>query len=149
MIRVIATAFFIAVSVILHGQSLDEIKTAAGKNQWDKARVDIDQFLAKDFNARNPEAWQLKALILYKMVSAEPFRNLAPNGYRESFEAYKKYLELEARDKTSPPREHELLFGVCFNEIPVNAIKSLAVDLVISDLLIITQRNILLPRTYC
>ena len=117
MIRAFATSLILLLSFTLFSQTLDEVKALAGKNQWEKARDGIEQFLSKESNKRNPEAWQLKSLILYKIVSSEPLRPLAPAGHMESFAAYKRYLELESREKTAPPREHEILFGVSFSNI--------------------------------
>lgn len=117
MIRSITTCFLLFFSVQLFSQSLEDIKSLAGKNLWEKARLGMDQFLSSEANKKNPEAWQLKALILYKIASTESLRSLAPSGHSESFQAYKKYLELESKEKTAPPREHEILFGVAFSNI--------------------------------
>ena len=117
MIRPVATILLLFVSCMLCAQSLEEIKSLAGKNQWDKAKNGIDQFLAQPTNATRAEAWQLKSLILYKIVTADAYRHLAPNGYRESFEAYKRYLDLATKEKLSIPKEHEILFGICFSNI--------------------------------
>ena len=117
MIRALVTILLLLTSLILPAQTLDEIKSMAGKNQWDKAKAGIDHYLAQPSHANHAEAWQLKSLILYKIVTADAYRALAPNGYRESFEAYKHYLDLAAKEKLQIPKEHEVLFGICFSNI--------------------------------
>ena len=64
MIRAFATSLILLLSFTLFSQTLDEVKALAGKNQWEKARDGIEQFLSKESNKRNPEAWQLKSLIV-------------------------------------------------------------------------------------
>ncbi len=117
MIRPVATLLLLLISCMLSAQSLEEIKSLAGKNQWDKAKNGIEKFLAQPAHTTNSEAWQLKSLILYRIVTTDAYRHLAPNGYRESFEAYKRYLDLAAKEKSGSPKDHEILFGICFSNI--------------------------------
>lgn len=117
MTRLIICLLLIFVSTKGHSQSLDEIRTLAGKNQLEKALNGINQYLAVEANSSNAEAWQLKSLILYKVVSDATYAHLAPNGHLQSFEAYKKFLDLRTKSKLPLPAEHEVLFGVSFSNI--------------------------------
>lgn len=99
-------------------RELETIKSAAGRNQWEKAKNEIDFFLSRPANAKNPEAWQLRSLILYKMVTGgDSLRKLVPHGHQESFDAYVKYLELQPKDQVTASKDHEILFGVSFSNI--------------------------------
>ncbi|HEX5653442.1 MAG TPA: hypothetical protein VFX58_10235, partial [Chitinophagaceae bacterium] len=117
MIRLFITLAFLFIQFNAGSQSLEEIKSAAGKDQWEKARSGIDRWLSDATNAKNPEGWYLKSLILFKIVSNKESRALAPAGQRESFDAYKKYLDLLAAQKKEIPADHEILFGLYFNEV--------------------------------
>ena len=117
MIRSFLTICLLSLYGLADGQSLDEIKSAAGKNQWDKAKEGIVKYLAQPANASNADAWHLKSLIFYKIVTGDQFQRLAPQGHHEAFEAYTKYLDLSAKAKNNTPAEHDILFGVVFNNI--------------------------------
>ncbi len=127
MLRCIFYFIFLASAISLEAQpgtnpetvkELESIKSTAGRNQWEKAKKDIEHFLSKPANVKNPDAWQLRSLILYKMVSGgDSLRKLAPHGHQESFDAYVKYLELLPKDQVSATKDHEILFGVSFANI--------------------------------
>lgn len=106
-------SFFI--SVMTMGQSLDDIRSLAGKNQWDKAKEGIDSYLGNENNAKRSEGWYLKALVYYNILKQD--NNGLPAGYADAFIAYKKFLELKEKEKDAAATEHEILFGLTFNNI--------------------------------
>lgn len=110
--------FLLLSSFIIHmiaaGQTLDDIRSLAGKNQWGKAKEGIDNYLNNETNARRSEGWYLKALVYYNILKQDNAG--LPAGYTDAFAAYKKFLELKEKEK-SAAAEHEILFGLTFNNI--------------------------------
>jgi len=121
MIRHIVTIFSFIVSLTVIGQpgspSLDNIRAAAGKSQWTIAKTDIEKYLADETNAKNADAWYLKSLIYYKILISPSASIAEPDGHANAFAAYKKYLEIKDKEKDTTRREHEILFGISFNNI--------------------------------
>jgi len=120
MIRMVLLLFISFSSFPLIAQlvpSLEEIRLAAGRNEWQKAKEGIERFLAQAPHAGNPEAWQLRSLILYKIVTNKEYEHLAPGGHREAFEAYTRYVDLASSKKSLSPGGHEVLFGLAFHQI--------------------------------
>jgi hypothetical protein len=81
------------------GQSLSDINDLLGKNDYAKAKEGIDKFLSDPKNATKAEAWYMKGRI-YNSYSKEPARSGA-EAFKlktESFEAFKKYQQMDAKD---------------------------------------------------
>ncbi len=117
MMRYAISVLLILVSFIANAQSLEGIRSAAGKNQWTKAKEDIDKYLSENGNAKNAEGWYMKALVYYNIIISPEAAILGENGHANAFAAYKKYLEIKTKDKDTARKEHEILFGICFNNI--------------------------------
>ncbi|HYC40741.1 MAG TPA: hypothetical protein VEB63_09650 [Chitinophagaceae bacterium] len=108
LIALLATA----VSTGLWAQSVEDIRDLAGKNQWEKAKEQVDKYLSNEKNARRGEGWYLKAVI-YSNISRDA--NLLAkyaNAREESFSAYKKYLEVDKEAVEGTLSQHGVLFDV-------------------------------------
>jgi hypothetical protein len=105
-------ATFISASLV--AQTLEEIKDAAGKNQWDKAKENIDKYLSTDKNTKKGDGWYLKAVI-YNSISRDPkFAAQYGDTRMEAFNAYKKYLEVDKDNFEGKLNQHATLFDVSF-----------------------------------
>lgn len=95
-------------------QSIDEIKDFVGKNQWVKASEAVDKHLTSEKNNKKGEGWYWKAVI-YNAISRDSILGKQNPGARmESFNAYKKYLELDPKMTMGILSQHAALFDVCF-----------------------------------
>jgi tetratricopeptide (TPR) repeat protein len=108
VIAFIATFF----TVTLMAQTVEDIRDLAGKNQWDKAKEQIDKYLASDKNTKTGEGWYLKAVIYNNLARDAKFSIQFPNAREESFNAYKKYLELDKNAFEGKMNQHGVLFDV-------------------------------------
>lgn len=115
MLKTILTALILVSSVSLMAQNLDDIKAAAGKNQWDKAKEGIDKYLSSEKNAKKGEGWYVKAMI-YNGIARDTagFAKQYPDARMESFNAYKKYLEIDPKAVEGTISQHGTLFDVAF-----------------------------------
>jgi hypothetical protein len=105
-------AIFFCTSLL--AQTLQEVRDLAGKSQWDKAKETIDKYLENDKNNKKGEGWYLKAVV-YNAIARDPkFSGLATDPRMESFNAYKKYLELDKDAFEGKLNQHSTLFDVSF-----------------------------------
>ena len=131
MIRSILSFFLLAASFTAMAQSIDDIRTAAGKNQWDKAKEGIDKYLTNEKNAKKGEGWFLKAQIYNGIARAENAATLYNGDARvEAFNAYKKYLEVDPKGIEGTMNQHSPLFDIAFGyqEKATNAFNSKKFD---------------------
>lgn len=96
MRKLILSAFFAATSLALSAQNLDDIQEKINKGKYDEAKEKIDKVLADAKNQKSANAWYYKAYV-YGELSRDTART--DLDYRmESFNAYKKYLELDKKN---------------------------------------------------
>ncbi|MBK7883244.1 MAG: hypothetical protein IPJ81_05205 [Chitinophagaceae bacterium] len=90
--------FFLLISVggkVSFAQTLKEVETFTVLKQMDKAKDAVDKFLAVEKNAATPEAWYYKGYIYNEISKDEKNAALCTADCKmESFNAFKKYLEL-------------------------------------------------------
>ena len=112
-------SIFTAVMVLimsagLMAQSIDDIKDLAGKNDWAKAKEAVDKHLANEKNAKKSDGWYWKAVIYNAVARDENLGKQFPDARWQSFESYKKYLELDPKMVMGTLSQHGALFDVCF-----------------------------------
>src|SRR5690606_12323090 len=85
----------------LFAQKLDRAKDYLGKNRLTDARTEIDNYLAIEKNQDKAEAWYVKGKVYSTIASDSVAQAGVPDAKVISFEALKKYLEMESHVKDS------------------------------------------------
>jgi hypothetical protein len=100
MRKLIFTTLFALTVMGINAQTLDDINDLYSKQQWDKAKEQIDKYLANEKNAKKPDGWYLKAAIYNEVAKSEKFKSLLGNtdGRMEAFNSLKKYLEMDPKN---------------------------------------------------
>jgi hypothetical protein len=111
----ILTALLMTISIGMMAQTIEEIRSMAGKNQWDKAREGVDKYLANEKNAKKGDGWFMKAQV-YNGIARDSVFSKQYNGdpRAEAFAAYKKYLEVEPKALEGTMNQHSPLFDIAF-----------------------------------
>lgn len=81
-----------------HSQDLKIVKNQVILKQYDKAKPEVEKFLAIEKNATNSEAWYYKAAI-DNALGRLPGKPIAESKalFQSSFDAIKKYIELDPK----------------------------------------------------
>ena len=94
----------VSASAGLFAQKLDKAKDLLGKQKYNEARTEIDNFLANDKNKTNSEAWYLKGKVYSSIAMDSVAQASVPDAKVQAMTALKKYLELEGQVKDSAKR---------------------------------------------
>jgi hypothetical protein len=95
------------------GQSLPEINEMMGKNQYKKAKEGIDKFLSDAKNAAKGDGWYYKGRIYNALSKDSGFTpGEALKLKTESFEAFKKYQQLDAKEISFVLENHVSYFDL-------------------------------------
>ena len=89
-------------------QKLDKAKELLKANKIAEAKTEIDNFLANEKNQKNSEAWYVKAKVYNAIAADASLKSTVPNSREMSFEALKKYVELESTIKEKEKRQMSL-----------------------------------------
>jgi hypothetical protein len=100
-------------SSIGFGQSLQDINEMMGKLQHKKAKDGIDKFLSDPKNAAKAEGWFYKGRI-YNNYSKDSTVSIAESYTlkKESFEAFKKYQQLDSKEVSFILEQHGSYFDL-------------------------------------
>ncbi|MFN7686520.1 MAG: hypothetical protein ACK5OP_02205 [Sphingobacteriales bacterium] len=98
MKRVLLTATMAIAGTVLFAQDVKKTKEFITANAWDKAKTSIDATLANPKNAKNPEAWYLKAKV-YSALAIFP-NPKEPNTFENRNTALEAIKKLQEVDKT-------------------------------------------------
>lgn len=110
MQKLVVTMLLVFMSASLFSQTLDDVKKFAVLQKWEDAKTNVDKFLAVDKNTKNAEAWYYKGYI-YSELAKLP--NYATTDARmQSFEAFKKYQELDPKNALMKDNENVEFFGL-------------------------------------
>ena len=96
----------------LFAQSIEDIEGQFQKGELDKAKASVDAFLAKEKNATKADGWWYKGVIYNEIAKNDKFKNLAPDGRMEAFNAFKKYYELDPKSVRGTLEQHVRLFDI-------------------------------------
>jgi hypothetical protein len=88
MKKVIFSLLFSFFATMIFAQDLKTAKSDLDKKQLDKAKTDIDGYLAK--SPGDAEGLYYKAKIYEQISSSDQFKSLAPDAREQAFEAFKK-----------------------------------------------------------
>ena len=115
MRKIILTSLLVTIiSTGLLAQTIEEIRDLVGKNQWVKAKEGIDKYLSNDKNTKKGDGWYLKAVIYNGIVRDSILGPKSPAARMDAFNAYKKYLEVDAKAIEGQLSQHATLFDVSF-----------------------------------
>lgn len=81
----------------LSAQDLKTVKKYSDAKQWDKAKSEVDAFVAK--NPGSAEGYYWKSKVYGAMASNDQFKNLATDPRGEAFDAFKKAVDLDKDNK--------------------------------------------------
>ena len=81
----------------LSAQELKKVKSYSDAKQWDKAKSEIDAFVAK--NPTSAEGYYVKSRVYGALASSDQFKNLATDPRGEAFESFKKAVDLDKDNK--------------------------------------------------
>jgi len=112
MQRFLLSLLIILGSSRLFAQSIEDIESQFGKGELDKAKASVDAFLLKEKNAAKPDGWWYKGLIYNEIAKSEKYKNLAPEGRMDAFNAFKKYYELDPKAIRATLEQHVRLFDI-------------------------------------
>ncbi|NML23935.1 hypothetical protein HHL16_23845 [Pseudoflavitalea sp. G-6-1-2] len=105
MKKVLLLALLATPGLGLYAQKLDKAKDYLTKKKLTEAKTEIDNVLTVDKNQSNSEAWYTKAKIYVAIANDSTLRSATPDAREVSFEALKKYMEMEeAREKDATKR---------------------------------------------
>ena len=98
MKKYLALVVLILVSTFAKSQDLDEIKKLILLQKYEEAKPKLDNFLAVEKNASNPEAWYYKAYLYNSLgrVATKPIKE-SSSLFQGAFDALKKYAELDPK----------------------------------------------------
>ncbi len=115
MKKIIFVIFLLSGWAIGQAQDLDMTKAYIVAGQYAKGKDGIDKFLSKAGNETNAEAWYYKAY-LYNALSRDTSKTNAEMGAlnTESFEALKKYKQLDAKGKLTKEESNGTIYNVYY-----------------------------------
>ncbi len=96
----------------LIAQSIDDIRDQISKGQWEKAKTSVDAYLLKDKNAAKWDGWWYKGVIYNEIAKNDELKKLVPDGRMESFNAFKKYYELDSKAVQATLEQNVRLFDI-------------------------------------
>jgi hypothetical protein len=94
------TLFFSFLFLVVMGvtaQDLKKVKSYSDSKQWDKAKTEVDAFIAK--NPTSAEGYYAKSKVYSGLASNEQFKTLVADPRGEAFDAFKKAVELDKDNK--------------------------------------------------
>ncbi|HJS55002.1 MAG TPA: hypothetical protein VJ765_10670 [Chitinophagaceae bacterium] len=112
MQRFFLSLLILSASSRLFAQSIEDIEGQLQKGELDKAKASVDGFLAKEKNANKPDGWWYKGLVYNEIAKSDKYKNLAPDGRMDAFNAFKKYYELDPKAIRATLEQHVRLFDI-------------------------------------
>ncbi len=109
MKKLVLSVMLAMVGMGLFAQKIDKAKDLYDKKNYAEAKNEVDKYLATDKGSKDPAGVFLKAQIYYALGTDATLKASNPTARDESFEAVKKYVEMEtAREKDSAKRYIQL-----------------------------------------
>lgn len=103
-------SFFLTLLLVATGlglfaqKQLDKAKDLLKNQKLAEAKTEIDNFLAVEKNQKSADAWYQKAKIYGAIAADENLKATVPDARVQSFDAIKKYVELEGEIKDASKR---------------------------------------------
>lgn len=112
--------YLLLVTLVLGGlyansQDLKTVRNLILLKQYDKAKPEIDKFLAVEKNATNSEAWYYKAF-LYNSIGRLPGKTIPESKalFESSYEALKKYMDMDPKMTFTKDEQNATLFNIYY-----------------------------------
>ncbi len=117
MKKYLLAAAFSGAAVFALGQDLKSITLYATTNQFDKAKTEVDGYLAIEKNAAKPEGWYYKAYI-YNSLGRVPSKPVAESKalYQGAFDAIKKYSTIDPKAPLTNEEKNSTVYNIYFGE---------------------------------
>ena len=98
-----------------YSQELKNVSVYIDLRQFDKAKTELDNFMAIEKNAKNPEAWYYKAFISNSLgrVANKPVLE-SKTMYQTAFAAIKKYAELDPKQPLTIEEKNSTIFNTYY-----------------------------------
>ena len=98
MRKSIITALLAIVTLVAGAQNVGDATKLLGKSN-DKAKEAIDKVTADPSNAKNADAWYVKAQIYNAIAIDDKLKASVPDAYEQAFEAFKKSYDIDPNNK--------------------------------------------------
>jgi len=98
MRKSIITALLAIATLVAGAQPVDDALKQLGKNNA-KAKDAIDKITADPSNAKNADAWFVKAQIYNAIATDEKLKASVPDAYDQAFDAFRKAYEIDPNNK--------------------------------------------------
>ncbi|HRI25402.1 MAG TPA: hypothetical protein PLZ45_12050 [Ferruginibacter sp.] len=97
------------------GQDLDDIKKYIILNQFDKAKPELDKYLANAKNATSAPGWYYKAYV-YSNLARQANKPVPESKVlsQDAFDALKKYMELDAKAPLTSEENNSTLYNLYY-----------------------------------
>ena len=105
MKKLVLSVMLAMVGMGLFAQKIDKAKELFDKKNYTEAKNEIEKYLATDKGSKDPEGWFLKARVYYAIATDANLKTATPDAREQSFEAVKKYVDMDyAAKKDSAQR---------------------------------------------
>jgi hypothetical protein len=101
----------------IFAQSLEDIEKYLALQRWEEAKGLVDKYLSQEKNSKNAKGWYYKGYIYSELAKSEKYKGT--NTRMESFEAFKKYQELDPKNammKDNQNQEFFILYNAYFDD---------------------------------
>ncbi len=101
MKRILFSSLLVASCFGVFAQSANKAKDLLKSKKVEEAKTEIDKVLTNEKNAKDAEAWYTKAKVYAQLADDSVLRSKTPDARYESFQAIKKYTELDDKKTLS------------------------------------------------
>jgi hypothetical protein len=112
MQRFLLSLLIILGSSSLFAQTIEDIEKQLAIGALDKAKEQVDGFLAKEKNQTKADGWWYKGVVYNEMAKSDKYKSLVPDGRMDAFNAFKKYYELDPKAVRGTLEQHVRLFDI-------------------------------------
>ncbi len=114
MRKLLFTTLFAVAALGMYAQNIDDIKDLIAKQQYDKAKDQIDKYLASEKNAKKADGWFYKGVIYNEVAKNDKFSALlnGQDGRMIAFQALQKYIELDPKNLLGTLEQNARLFDI-------------------------------------
>lgn len=104
MKNIFLTTLLVVSALMSQAQKLDKAKDLLEKKKYADARTEIDKVVADPKQAEKSEPYLVKSKIYLAVVAQPDLKASVPDAREQAFEAIKKYLEIEGKEKDEKKR---------------------------------------------
>ena len=122
MKKYLLSVMLVMVGLYSNSQDLKNVTNMILLKQFDKAKVELDTYMNDPKNAAKADAWYYKAFVYNSLgrMEAKPAAE-RKNLLLESFNAIKKYMELDAKATLTKEEENSTVFNIYYSFFDLGA----------------------------